>query len=269
MRLQQVFLELKSSLPQIDDTTQSNERSTTFRAAATFAGHYRTQTGSKDGILPTTAFMLSEGAERVVLVGGPGEGKSTVGQYLAQLHRAVIIGKSDEIAQNKHYSMLLPRLPFRVILREFGQWLSRLGLAENTESSVEQFICEEIKRATSRTLKPEQLHNVLRENPSLLILDGLDEVTDAELQKKLLSAIDDFVDRVGRVVGANMQIFATTRPTSYNNQFNSKDYVHLRLVPLEPLQVQEYVHRWAIARNLDHGKADRLRTVIEDCLFDH
>ncbi|MGH8626172.1 MAG: NACHT domain-containing protein, partial [Gammaproteobacteria bacterium] len=139
----------------------------------------------------------------------------------------------------------------------------------DTEGSVEAFICEEVRRATSRALQPEELHSILRDNPSLLILDGLDEVTDANLRKRLLSEIDDFVDRADRTLHANMQVFATTRPTGYNNQFNSMHYLHLRLVGLEPTQVREYVRRWAIARSLEHAKADRLQSGIEECLSDH
>lgn len=253
VKLQQVFFDLESSLPEVDDTIPPNARSRSFRAAIAFVRRYRVQTRPRASTLPTTAFMLSDGAERVVLVGGPGEGKSTIGQYLAQLHRAVIIGRSAEIEQDGHYALLLPRIPFRIILREFGQWLSRL-IEDHVDGSVEQFICAEIKRATSRTLEPEHLHSILRDNPCLLILDGLDEVTDAELRKRLLSEIDDFVDRAERALHADMQVFATTRPTGYSNQFNSKQYLHLRLVGLEPPQVREYVRRWAVARSLDHAK---------------
>jgi hypothetical protein len=270
VRLQQVFFELESSVPQSEDLEPS-ERSGSHRAAASFSRRYRSRAKPGTPILPTAAFLLSDGAMRVVLVGGPGEGKSTVGQYLSQLHRAVLLGRANEIGGDNHYSLILPRIPLRVILREFGQWLSNVTAAEPADDSatLDHFICGEIRRSTARSMSTEQLHRILQDNPTLLILDGLDEVTDSDLRRRLLAAIDDFVDRAERVLRADLQVFATTRPTGYSNQFNPKQYLHLRLVALEPPQVRKYVARWAEARNLESAKSERVISGIEECLADH
>jgi shikimate kinase len=57
-----------------------------------------------------------------MLIGGPGQGKSTLGQYLAQIHRASILGIPDQV-QKATMTPLISRIPFRIILREYAQWL--------------------------------------------------------------------------------------------------------------------------------------------------
>ena len=105
-------------------------------------------TDSADIIQNTVQFILSETATRVVLVGGPGEGKSTIGQYLAQLHRAMILGRIDEVAVSAEYHPSTPRLPIRVLLKDFGQWLAEQKDQEQTiHGTLDEYICRDIKRS--------------------------------------------------------------------------------------------------------------------------
>jgi hypothetical protein len=96
----------------------------------------------------------------------------------------------------------------------------------------------------------------------------LDEVTDPALKKDLTERAEEFVARATKILRADLQVLATTRPTGYNEQFNPETYVHLNLVDLEPEQVRSYVDRWIAARELDDSRAQRLSRGIEDCLND-
>src|ERR1700674_2839519 len=82
--------------------------------------------------------LLRELWPLVVIIGGPGHGKSTLGQYLAQIHRSIALGEPDPYTQEDDHKTprsrpapLKPkklRLPFRVVLKFYAQWLvSRLG----------------------------------------------------------------------------------------------------------------------------------------------
>ena len=152
---------------------------------------------SRRSIQNTVQFLLAEDEKRVVLIGGPGEGKSTIGQYLSQLHRATLLGRLDEVAVSPSYHPAFPRLPIRVLLKDFGQWLADQRDDEQViHGTLEEYICKDIARSTSRTITSTQLHQVLKDNPVLLILDGLDEVTDLTLRKILLTRIGEFTGNV-------------------------------------------------------------------------
>ncbi|MGW0666409.1 NACHT domain-containing protein [Streptomyces sp. NPDC002746] len=218
--------------------------------------------------------MLSEGVNRIVIVGGPGEGKSTVGQYVAQVHRAMLLGRVSEAALSRGeevdetYIPLTPRIPFRVILKDFGQWIAeKRDAGHQGTGTIDEFVCSHVSSVTSRRVTPDDLHHVLRENPSLLILDGLDEVTDPDLRKILLSRVGEFVDRC-EMLGADLQILASTRPTGYAKEFDPAVFLHMRLAKLEPKQVQSYVTRWAKAKSLDESKASRVKQTMAECLQD-
>ena len=127
----------------------------------------------------------------------------------------------------------------------------------------------EISRGrTSRDILPAQLHQVIKDNPTLLILDGLDEVTDLALRKTLLTRINEFTGRCTTVLKADLQILASTRPTGYVEQFDERSFLHLHLVKLNPAQVRRYVARWTQARNLEPTKEDRVIRTVEECLAD-
>jgi hypothetical protein len=269
VKLQQVFFELHATL----SSQPQNERRYRRQTYLHILEYVKNANIGGDGIaarIPVVQLFLACGPLRVVLVGGPGEGKSTVGQYLAQLHRAQLLGEIADVAISETYYPVLPRLPFRVILRDFAQWLSESRDADSNsrDGTLEDFICEQIKRVTARSITANTLHEMLRKNPSLLILDGLDEVTDSTLKKDVTDRADEFVTRIEKVLKADLQVLATTRPTGYNDQFSPDIFAHLALTDLEPDQVRNYVRRWILARGLDDSRAQRLPRSIEDCLHD-
>jgi hypothetical protein len=257
--LQQVFFDLDGYVENINRSALERMRKRGAPAELPLGEDKRTT---------LVKFFLNTSLDRTVLVGGPGEGKSTVGQYLAQLHRATLLGRADEIALSSDYIPELPRLPFRIVLRDFAQWLAARSADSSESDSLDSFISETITRLSSRPFADKDLHEILRSDPALLILDGLDEVTDASVRKRLVSRLLEFVERCQSGLHADLQVIATTRPTGYTDQFDPNSFVHFRLHKLVDAQVKDYVDKWASARVQDEGKAIRLRQTIDGCLAD-
>ncbi len=262
VRLQKVFFDLAAQF-EFEHLDAALLRESIEKLYAVMSG------GGFTSVVMMVQTLLSEQISRVVLVGGPGEGKSTVGQYLAQLHRATLLGQPMQVALNASYVPLAPRLPFRIILRDFGQWLAeRRDRDERTHDSLDEYICDLVHRLTSRSINTQELHRVVKENPILLVLDGLDEVTDQGLRKSLMSRVAEFTDRCEHVLRGNLLVLATTRPTGYTEEFDPGRYLHFRLTKLQPDQVRSYVRRWTVAKSLDPAKEDRIIATIDECLAD-
>ncbi|MEU7589870.1 hypothetical protein AB0A95_26660 [Micromonospora sp. NPDC049230] len=259
VKLQQVFFDLAARPGEYHSPLGSSDLMRSKAANKSYA----TETA-----VNVVHFMLSEDCGRMVLVGGPGEGKSTLGQYLAQLHRATLLRSVSEIALNEGYIPALPRIPFRVILKDYGQWIAQRPSMDPSQGALDKYICDHIESATSRKISPAELHEVAGQNPILLVLDGLDEVTDTALKKNLLEKITEFTDRCEKVLGADLQVLATTRPTGYSDQFDPRKYLHLRLLKLQPTQVADYVKRWCEAKNFDEIKSKRILDSVYECLAD-
>lgn len=69
---------------------------------------------------------------KLILEGGPGQGKSTITQMAVQIYRQHILVKDDISSENRWLPPKKSRLPFRVELRRLAEWLS-----SNQDGSIE------------------------------------------------------------------------------------------------------------------------------------
>lgn len=172
----------------------------------------------------------------VLLIGGPGQGKSTVTQYLVQRHRAATlehirdqlpekeVALLDEFAAEPAAGPQLPPLrecclPVRIALPELAAWMS--GNSHGAAVAVFEYLRHLIAKATDgdngQALAPDDLDRLLSLVPWLIVFDGLDEITAASEHEQALSAILAFVKRL-RERRARALVVATTRPQTYRDQ---------------------------------------------------
>ncbi|MBU7584558.1 MAG: NACHT domain-containing protein [Nostoc sp. TH1S01] len=216
---------------------------------------------SEEDSLPAIDCLLKECCSKVVIIGGPGQGKSTLGQQLAQVHRAKLLCKPYD------FEPLVERIPFRVVLKYFAQELA--NKPDSEEDDLETYLAERVGKLAARpgSISARDIQEVLRCRPCLLILDGLDEVLVTELQKRMLSRIQDFIERA-EVLGANIMVVATSRPNIYENQFEPEKFWHLELQPLSTAKVKTYAGKWIQAKNLSEEEQNRIVSTLEECQQD-
>ena len=125
---------------------------------------------------------------RYVLIGGPGQGKTTVGQFICQIFRAAIINRkrtwslSSETVPaleniNKHCEdegieqSPIPRFPFRIVLNEFASALS----SDSTPAvnSIWSFVSHKIGTRTDSHVSADDVRSWFGEYPGVIIFDGL------------------------------------------------------------------------------------------------
>jgi len=179
---------------------------------------------------------------KTVLIGGPGQGKSTVTQWLAQIYRAEFLrdspaSRTADIAgpikkiRARQASLGLPtvqarRWPFRVILTELADYL-----AEQPSHSLLHFIAAKISDGSSVEVLPSSLRRWLERYPWLLLVDGLDEVPASSNRQEVMKTIKNFFLDVDSI-GGDVATLATTRPQGYGDEFSPKQFFHLQLIPL-------------------------------------
>ncbi|MGW4378257.1 NACHT domain-containing protein [Kitasatospora sp. NPDC004531] len=198
----------------------------------------------------------------VALIGGPGQGKSTLGQLVCQAYRVALLGTGDAAHLPSTTRALLaslhddlraadipvPRVrrwPIRIALHDFANHLATGG-----DRSILRYLAQRIGPLLTGALDAELLEQWLAYWPWLLVLDGLDEVASPEVREEVVLAIEEFLLHVGRL-DADRLILATSRPQGYRGEFHVGDFEQLRLTPLDAEAARHYAQRLADARHAD------------------
>ncbi len=191
---------------------------------------------------------------RIVFIGGPGQGKSTLSQFFCQMHRAALLAQNNSdgmtpelrsahtliVEQCKTESLpppLIPRFPVRIELNRFAS-----ALAKGETTSLLSYIVALVKRRCDREILTDDLRSWLSSYPWILALDGLDEVPASSNRIEVLQKIDDFLIDA-QECNADLLIIATSRPQGYNDDFAEEYYCHLVLAPLSRLNALHYAER--------------------------
>ncbi|WP_433191452.1 NACHT domain-containing protein [Actinoallomurus sp. CA-150999] len=219
---------------------------------------------------------ISEHALRILLQGAPGQGKSTLSQYVCQVHRARILNMSAALSGlPRRHTASTVRLPFKVELRHLAKWMRKQNpwASENEEvegpwaPSVESFITAHVSRSSGgMEFAQSDLNSIVSATPTLLVLDGLDEVADLKLRGEVVESIKSCIAR-WEALGADLQLLVTSRPASFSDtpQFQ-EGFTRASLTDLSPSLIKSYTEAWLRIRHLPEDQASELRAVMDHSL---
>ena len=222
----------------------------------------------------------------VVVIGGPGQGKSTVGQLLCQLHRAALLAPREEMLREQGKRDALEAFggaearrtlgrpveacfPVRVVLADAAAWLAAQGGDAEAKGEREEgpprllrYLAEKARGQAGQEIAPEVLERLLVACPSLVVLDGLDEVPASGDRQRTLAAIRELLAYLIRG-GAHGLVVATTRPQGYSGELDALGIATVthHLVPLSKKRALAYAERLAETRFGD--PPDRKRKVLQ------
>ena len=215
---------------------------------------------------------------RFVLIGGPGQGKTTVGQFICQIFRASIISRRLQNTLSPEtidaLSMIqthcddedidhfpVPRFPFRIVLNEFASALSATSV--QGINSVFSYLAHHIGKRTDREISADDIRQWIGQYPSVIIFDGLDEVPSSSNREQLLASIREFwVDASN--YNADILAIATSRPQGYNEDFSPAYYQHRWLVPLSKELGRHFATRLVNVRyGTDSDRKDKVLARLE------
>jgi hypothetical protein len=231
-------------------------------------------------VVGAASLLLDESLPRasqwLVLEGAPGQGKSTVTQYICQIHRMRLLHRDDDIALVNPNHLKGPlRLPFRVDLRDLASWLharNPFGDPEDTslnpKRSLETFLAAQVENASGgASFSVADLHAVTRVSSLLLVLDGLDEVADIGERERVVTEVSSALRRL-RQIAPSLQAVVTSRPAAFENSpgFAKAQFAYYKLIDLDRDLISNYATKWIDARNLRPREASNVRSVLSSKL---
>lgn len=211
--------------------------------------------------------------ENFVLVGGPGKGKSTISQFIAQIYRAYDLQAlgyqsqavdefMQEFVQSYGYRIDRIRIPFKVALREYAAWIRRKGAEENL--SVLQYMRERFEKFEGDRLPMKTLRNMLSEQAWIFFFDGLDEVPESSNRKEVLQQIQLFLTMELKEARCDCMIIATTREQGYNNDFDEDKYTHMEVEEFSKKDSRKYAKKlFAVMEEQAQRREEYIRIMNE------
>lgn len=179
-------------------------------------------------------------ARLVVLVGDAGSGKTTFVSYLAHLlAEAQVSGRPPDLPDS-----LRDLLPVRLVLRYAQKYLpadGTCGTAGMLWDALLGEIAARLGQAAAQRLLP-FLQAQVMESGGLFLLDGLDEVPEADRRRQcLLQAIQDLAGNLPE----KSRVLLTARPYAYADpKWRLPKFGLLALAPFDEGQVLRFVNRF-------------------------
>ncbi|OLF17415.1 NACHT domain-containing protein [Actinophytocola xanthii] len=217
------------------------------------------------------AHLLHNAGTCTLVRGTPGQGKSTLSQYVSQVHRSAFIPSRQRPPELPVVD--LPLFPLRFDLSDYARWLSGVDVwdkdAETSrrarkrsanQSTIECFLAELMTHASGGSpVTAKDVQDIFERVPSIVVLDGLDEVGRPRTREKIVDAIEQFCRR-GKAYSTAPKIIVTTRPSTNALPEPSIDQFDLLILnPLDVKQRDEYLRKWCGVRGIRGSEGRALR----------
>ena len=228
----------------------------------------------------TAGLLLSEFAadqlKQIVVEGAPGQGKSTLAQYICQVHRIRLLERQSDLTKVPPAHQHTPlRIPFKVDLRDLAMFLAGTdpfaGAGSNSTlpepRSLEAFLAHLVRHHSGgMEFDINDLVEVSRLTPLLIVLDGLDEVADIRRRAEVVATVSKAIPRMRE--NCDLQLVITSRPAAFANSpgFDPDDFPCLQLGSVRRTQIQEYAKRWMDVRSPSRRERLEIQAIVDERL---
>lgn len=238
IRTSQVFVDLPARDLGARIPPQKFVQRTIEQAKGIFGGHAQ----------PSEVMHKRDRSNKLVLLGGPGQGKSTASLFLTQLFRASLIKESKTTTLDEQTKFLIKeiferaecesighnlpsRYPAWISLPQFADKISHAKSSKTKKPSLLSFVAEEISETSQSDVSVDDLRGWLKSFPWFFTLDGLDEVPPTGERDSVILAIQDLVTET-ELLNSDAFFVVTSRPQGYNSDLESDTWTHKVLIDL-------------------------------------
>lgn len=182
--------------------------------------------------------LLQQSQKKMVLLGAPGSGKTTLMSYFAVTTA----------------STAPDMLPILIRIRD---------LARHAEMSILNYAKQFAENTMSVKVLPKGFFEYwLEEGRALILLDGLDEVAEECQRYTIVQKIENFLEQY-----RHSRAVITSRPAGYRRDFfKTNEFPHYELQLFDDPRIEEFIDRWYNSRILDRAEADRRKDSLRKAL---
>ncbi|NEO91675.1 MAG: NACHT domain-containing protein, partial [Moorea sp. SIO3G5] len=194
-------------------------------------------------------------SRNVMLLGASGSGKTTLMNYVAVM-----------LAQKQPEAMgLAPDLDWLPILIDIRDWVeySDISILDYARQFAE-------KTLLVKSLPKGFFEHWLEDGRTLILLDGLDQVTEPAKGEQVVGKIKDFIQQF-----PNNWVIITCDNSSYHNSnflwefYRNEEFYRYQIQSFDDSQIEEFIQRWYYSQIQDKGEAQRLKESLSKVLYEH
>jgi hypothetical protein len=174
-----------------------------------------------------------EESYHLVLLGGPGSGKSTATRYLAWCHSLANLGSSTSLSNIPLLSG--NPLPIRIELRRFSE-----DRRQQPEYNFLSYMTKVVLGREGINIHPEMFKVLLERRAVLLLFDGLDEVATLDERRRLVEEIEHFT-----MGYPGNRVIVTSRPVGYElTSLSNQKFTHAQVLEFDDTQIRQFLEQW-------------------------
>ena len=178
---------------------------------------------------------LLEQSPYLVLLGGPGSGKSTTTRYISWSHAKANLTMPSVSTQKNRLLLLGKPIPLRIELR-----LLSVARRQRADYSFLSYTTEVMLGREDISINSQMFKELLERRAMLLLFDGLDEVPTLDERRQLIEEIESFAQRY-----PGNRILVTSRPVGYEiARFANRWFQHSLIHEFNDRQIHSYLEAW-------------------------
>jgi HEAT repeat protein/energy-coupling factor transporter ATP-binding protein EcfA2 len=188
--------------------------------------------------------------KRVVMLGAPGSGKTTLMSYFAVMlaqHQAETLGLATDVDW----------LPILIRIRD---------LAKHPDLSILDYVRKTMATDWAVNDLPSGFFEYwLNEGRALILLDGLDEVVDETKRYRVVEKIETFLG-----TGTQNWSIITSRPAGYKRDFfRTEEFPHYQILPFDDSKIEQFINHWYDSRFKVQAEAQRRKDSLRRALAEN
>lgn len=227
-----------------------------------------------DGSLATSAIDAMNKYTRLVILGEPGSGKTSLLNYIAlcisgealQNENANLSALTQQVSGAEEMKTVWDHgllLPVKITLRDFAA----RGISDSSEQIKAEQLWSFLKVESGIADFVPEIQREFLENGGLLLLDGLDEIPQVDGQRE---QIRRFIEDVASTL-PKVRIIVSSRPYAYQYSWQLPGFSTVTLAPFSREQITVFIERFytqiAASRNLNPADAQARAESLIQALF--
>ncbi|HEY9075859.1 MAG TPA: SUMF1/EgtB/PvdO family nonheme iron enzyme [Anaerolineaceae bacterium] len=229
--------------PRLEKVYVSLDTQTTLKVKKEKRGKEDEPEREETRILPAIEALATAPERRMVLLGLPGTGKSTLARYLAFWLAKALLEPATNLAEKLPGWTGGALLPITISLGRMAETLPQ-GCRSGSAETIERYLQDLLATTDSTKAFAPLICQTIREKGTLVIFDGLDEVADLTLRPVIVQAVQGFYQRYAANPASRFLVTCRTYSYKQDARWQLAGWQEHELALFDKDKIEQFIKAW-------------------------